>query len=177
MTSLFTIAEEIRKCTACPLFKKRMVAITGEGKEKAKVLFISSAPNKDEDRLAKLLVGKQGEFFNKLLNSINLKRKDIYLTSALKCHLPSSYSLTNKEVKTCKNLWLDPQIELLQPKIIVLLGSLALRSILKTSNIKKYHGTLIKSKYFVTYNPQAAFKSQKIKEILFEDFKKLKKLI
>ena len=76
MTSLFTIAEEIRKCTACPLFKKRMVAITGEGKEKAKVLFISSAPNKDEDRLEKLLVGKQGEFFNKLLNSINLKRKE-----------------------------------------------------------------------------------------------------
>lgn len=177
--TLFSIAEQIRKCTACPLHKSRLLAVPGEGSPKAKIMFIAEAPGSEEDRQGLPFVGKSGKFLDQMLKIANLKRKDIFITGSCKCHPPKNRNPTAKELKTCKELWLDQQIKLIKPKIIVILGRVALKNLLSENSIKDLHGKTIKKnnqEYFVTYHPAAGMRFPKLKKLMVNDFKKLKKL-
>jgi len=182
--TLYNLAEQIRRCTACPLWKKRTLAVPGEGPASAKIMFIGEAPGAEEDRIGKPFVGRSGKFLNELLEVAGIKRDKVFVTGMVKCRPPKNRNPTVQELKTCKRLWLDKQIEVIQPRLVVVLGNIALKSLLGNSSKKKFkikdlHGKVIERnnlKYFITYHPAAGMRFPKIKELMIKDFKTLRLL-
>lgn len=177
--TLFLLAEGIRRCTACPLYEKRMLAVPGEGPKNAKLMFVGEAPGAEEDRQGLPFVGRAGKFLDKLLNVAGIDRKKVFICGSVKCHPPKNRNPTVSELRKCKGLWLDKQIEIIKPELIVVLGKVALFSLLNEKEMKN-RGKVIKKddqKYFVTYHPSAGMRFPKIKEEMIKDFKKLKKII
>lgn len=172
-----TLTKQIRKCKRCELWKKRNKAVPGEGNINTKIMFIGEAPGKKEDETGKPFVGRAGKFLNQLIEKSKINRKRIYITSVLKCYTKKP---TKKQIKACKPFLLK-QIELIKPKIIVLLGKLAIETLLgkldKTNKIKKIHGKKIrinKTVYLPTYHPAAGTRFPEIRRKMITDFKTLK---
>lgn len=173
--TLFSLAEGIRRCTACPLYKSRLLAVPGEGI--GKIIVIGEAPGAEENRLGQPFVGRSGKFLDEMLKIAKMERKNIFLTEAVKCHPPENRSPTAGELKICKVLWLEKQIELIKPKLIIILGRVALRSVLNQTNVSKLRGKIItkdKQKYLITYHPAAGMRFPKIKEAMVKDFQKMR---
>lgn len=178
--TLFSLAEQIRKCTACPLYKKSTLAVTGEGPKNSRIMVIGEAPGEEEDRTGQPFVGKAGEFLDKMFEIANLDRKDVFITNCVKHRPPKNRNPTVSELKICKELWLDQQVEIIRPELIIILGRIALKSLLNETNVKDLHGKVVgrnKLKYFITYHPSAALRFPKIRAEMEKDFKKLKRLI
>ncbi|MEK6938417.1 MAG: uracil-DNA glycosylase [Nanoarchaeota archaeon] len=177
---LYDLAEGIRRCTACPLWKKRMLPVPGEGPVNAKLMFIGEAPGVEEDKTGMAFIGPSGEFLDQLFKKYGIKRSEVFLTSSVKCHPEKNRKPTAAEICTCRELWLKKQIEIIKPEIIVLLGQTAVDSLIGKGKVKDYHGKLLMDReyrLFVTYHPSAARRFPQIKKLMEEDFKKLKKLI
>ena len=174
--SLFEISDGIRKCTACPLYKSRMLAVPGEGG--GKVMFVGEAPDVGEDRQGLPLVDRSGKFFDELLSIAGFSRDKIFITGVVKCY--SDRKPRSFELKTCKGLWLDKQIDILNPELIVVLGNVALKSLLGSGKVSELHGKVIKRdglKHFITYHPKAGMRFPQISEEMEKDFMELKKLV
>jgi len=177
---LYSLAEGIRRCTACPLWKKRLLPVPGEGKIGAKLMFIGEAPGAEEDKTGVAFVGPAGKFLEELLEKNKIEKEACFLTSAVKCHPEKNRKPTSQEICVCRETWLKKQIELIQPEIIVLLGQTAVDSIIGKGKVKENHGKLLMDRHyklFVTYHPSAARRFPKIKKLMEIDFLKLKKLI
>jgi len=177
---LYDLAEGMRRCTACPLWKKRLLPVPGEGKIGAKLMFIGEAPGVEEDKTGVAFVGVSGKFLYELLAKNEMDKKECFLTSAVKCHPEKNRKPTSAEICTCRETWLKKQIDFIKPEIIVLLGQTAVDSIIGKGQVKDYHGKLLmdrRYKLFVTYHPSAARRFPKIKKLMEEDFKKLRKSV
>src|SRR3989344_1250421 len=143
--TLFSLAEQIRRCTACSLWKKRTLAVPGAGPKDAQLLFIGEAPGTEEDRQGLPFVGRSGKFLTGMLTSFGIDRKTVFMTGAVKCHPQVNRVPKTKEVATCKELWLDKQVSVLKPKLIILLGSVAIQSSLgEKKDLAKVHGLSVK---------------------------------
>ncbi len=180
MPTLFSLAEEIRKCTACPLWKRATLAVPGEGPKEAKIMIIGEAPGEEEDRQGLPFVGKSGKFLDRMLEIAGIARKDVFITNVVKHRPPNNRAPKSSEIKICKELWLDKQIEILKPKLIIVLGAIALKTLTKETSVEKLHGKGIKKdilKYFVTYHPSAALRFPNIRKKMEEDFRKLKGIV
>ena len=171
MRTLYGLAEGIRRCTACILWDGRTLAVPGEGG--GKVMFIGDVPGVEENRMGRPFVGPSGDIFDSLLESVNLTRENTFVTNVCKCHPSHGRKPDDEEIKTCKEEWLDLQISVLNPKLIVVMGELALKSIFGGGDISKLHGDVIDQKYFITYSPAEALKSPKVKAAMKKDFEKL----
>lgn len=177
---LFKLAEGIRCCTACPLWKTRTLAVPGEGNPEAKLFFVGEAPGAEEDRQGSPFVGPSGKFLDKLFKKNKIKREKVFLTGAVKCYPPKTRDPKLDELKICKELWLNKQISIIKPKLIVILGTIALKSLLKEKEIKELHGKIIKKnkqKYFITFHPAAGRRFPKVRKEMEKDFGRLKKLV
>ncbi len=181
--TLFSLSEGIRRCTACPLWKKRFLAVPGEGPENAKIMFVGEAPGAEEDKQGVPFVGPAGKFLNQLLEKSGIKRNDIFLTGAVKCHPKKNRFPNQKELDTCRELWLKKQIEVVNPQLIVILGAAALFSLLGKKEVGKWRGKIVEKvigkdmrRYFITYHPSAGRRFPKIKRKMEEDFEVVKKL-
>ena len=178
MKTIYDLAEEIRRCTACPLWKGRTLAVPGEGK--GKIMFVGGAPTVEEDRQGLPFVGKSGKFLDEMLEIAGLKREDVFFTGIVKCHPPENRRPSIEEVKTCKEKWLEKQIEVLKPKLVVILGRVALKGLLGQGNLKEIHGNVITEKglkFFIAYHPAEGMRFPVIKKKMEIDFKKVRKLI
>ncbi|MBI2103190.1 uracil-DNA glycosylase [Candidatus Woesearchaeota archaeon] len=179
--TLFSLAEQIRRCTACPLWKQRTLAVPGEGPKNAKLLFIGEAPGVEEDRQGLPFVGRSGKFLTEMLNQIGIDRKTVFITGSVKCHPPKNRVPKTKELAMCKELWLDKQVSLLKPKLIVLLGSVAIQSSLgEKKDLANVHGLVVEKEglhYFLTYHPSAAMRFPAVRKLMEDDFKKLKRVL
>ncbi len=179
--TLFSLAEQIRRCTECRLWKSRTLAVPGEGPTDAKMMFIGEAPGAEEDRQGLPFIGQSGKFLTGMLNKIGIDRKTVFITGAVKCHPLASRIPKKNEWETCKDLWLNQQVEIIKPSLIVLLGSTAIQSSLgEKKDLLKVHGTIVVKdgqKYFLTYHPAAAMRFLKIGKLMEKDFVKLKKII
>lgn len=173
MRTLYDLAEGIRRCTACPLWEGRTLAIPGDGEGPSKIMFIGDLPGVEEDRLGRPFVGPSGDLFNEMLELVSLNKEKCFLTHACKCHPKRGRKPKLDELKTCKEQWLDLQISIIKPKLIVLMGDLSLKLMFGGGDITKLHGKVIDEKYFITYSPDEALKSDKIKKAMKADFKKL----
>jgi DNA polymerase len=158
---LYKLRKEVENCKRCNLYKTRTNVVFGEGDINSKIMFVGESPGFWEDKKGKPFVGPSGKFLNQLLYSINLNRKDIFITSVLKCRpVAGKRNRPPKqgEIKTCK-AFLKKQIGIINPKVIVLLGNVALHALMdKKLNISKVHGKIIKRNktiLFTTFHPAA----------------------
>lgn len=175
---LYKLSEEIRRCTSCLLWKERTLAVPGEGSAKAKMIIIAEAPGVEEDRQGRPFIGRAGKLLDKMLKIAGLKREKVFITNCVKCRPPGNRNPTTKEVKACKK-WLDRQISIIKPKLIIVLGRVALKNLLSKEKIKDLHGKVLlkdKQKYFVTYHPSAGLRFVKWKKELEKDFLKLREI-
>jgi len=168
----------------CGLSANATQAVPGEGSVDADIMFIGEAPGKKEDAQGLPFVGAAGKFLNEMLESINMSRKDVYITNIVKFRPPNNRDPLPNEIEASRP-WLEDQIKLIQPKVIVFLGRHALNRFFPDEQISKAHGKLLKkeiknipvSNFFALYHPAAALYNGSLREVLFEDFKKLPKII
>ncbi len=125
MHPLEALKEKARHCTACRLAEGRTQVVFGEGDPDARLMFVGEAPGADEDRLGRPFVGKAGQLLDRILEAAGIPRESVYITNVVKCRPPENRTPLPDEAKTCSNLWLLPEIELVKPQIIVPLGSVA----------------------------------------------------
>ncbi len=173
------IAKEIVACKVCKTGKVGK-AVSGEGNPNAKIVFVGEVPGRTEGETGRPFIGRSGQYLTRLIESIGLSRKDVFITSPVK-YFPvagnKGRAPTDAEIAHGKTHF-DKQLEIINPKVIVLLGRVAAKAVLgELVPIAKVHGTTIKKngkKYFFVYHPAAAIRFQKIKPLIEGDFKKLK---
>jgi len=168
----------IRNCKKCDLWKTRKNAVPGEGPVNAKMMIIGQAPGAKEDRTGRPFIGRAGDFLNQLLKIAKIKRKNVFITSPIKCFPPKNRKPTKTEIKKCLP-YLKKQIEIINPKRFILLGEIAFSVFFPKEKLKNFRGKLIKKdnkEYFITYHPAAGIRFLKIKKIVEKDFKKLRNL-
>ncbi len=172
------ISKEIEKCEICKIGKSGK-AVPGEGNANARVVFIGEAPGKEEAKTGRPFVGRSGKLLRSLIRSIGLKEEDVYITSPVK-YLPDQGTPSKEDIEHGKK-YLERQLNIIKPKIIVLLGSVATQAVLgEKMPILKEHGKTIKKEgriIFITLHPAAAIRFQKFKRLLVADFEKLKNII
>ena len=167
--------DTIRNCTLCPLHETRNNAVPGEGPCDASVMLVGEAPGAKEDETGRPFVGRSGQLLDTLLEEIGLTREDVFITSILKSRPPKNRTPTQFEINICRP-YLEYQIELIKPQIIVLLGGVAISSLIGPWKVSESHGRFFESEsqtYFMTYHPAAALRFSKIKSHMRDDFKKL----
>jgi len=167
---------EIRNCRKCPLWKTRKNAVPGEGPVNAKIFICGQAPGFEENLLGKPFVGRAGKFLNQLLKIAKIKREKVFLTSPIKCFPPKNRKPTKKEIEACLP-YLKKQIEIINPKKIILLGEIAFSVFFPKKELSSFRGKWIKKEgkeFFITYHPAAGIRFPKIRKILEKDFKKIK---
>ncbi|MGC8734227.1 MAG: uracil-DNA glycosylase [bacterium] len=150
------LEEKIKECRLCNLSQTRTNAVPGSGNYQAKLMIIGEAPGRNEDLQGLPFVGQAGKLLEQMLNEINLKREDVFITNVVKCRPPENRDPTEEEIKICSP-YLFKQIELINPKVILLLGKYSLKTILNINlKISYLKGRIFikNNKYiFCTYHP------------------------
>jgi DNA polymerase len=180
MATLFSLAEEIRRCTACPLYKTATLAVPGDGAKDAKIMVVGEAPGEEEDRQGLPFVGRSGKILDGMLEIAGLDRKKVFITNVVKHRPPQNRAPKSSEITVCTDMWLDKQIGILKPKLIIVLGGIALKALIRKGSVEKLHGEVIESdkqKYFVTYHPSAALRFPENRKRMEEDFKELRRVL
>jgi uracil-DNA glycosylase len=172
------LAAQIRVCTRCPLHESRTLAVPGDGKYTAKVMIIGEAPGKEEDESGHPFVGSAGRFLNHVLEGTGLERSDFFITNTVKCRPPKNRVPRKIEVGTCTANYLSEQIELLNPKLVMLLGATAAKTLLGVKSIGEVRGRVVERdgrKFLVGYHPAVRFYREDLGEKVREDFALLKR--
>lgn len=188
------IALEIERCKACKVGKSGL-AVPGEGNADADIVFIGEAPGRQEAATGRPFIGRSGQLLRSLIREVGLREEDVFITSPVK-YLPNGPDGTPggtpkpADIEHGK-IHLNKQFKIIDPKVIVLLGSVAVQGVLgiptsprlrgaRKIQVKKDHGMIIKEDgrtYLVTLHPAAALRFPPLKELIKEDFEKLKKLL
>ncbi len=176
--ALAEIAAEIAACKKCKV-KKIGVSVPGEGDADADVVFVGEAPGKNEAVTGKPFIGRAGKLLRALIAEAGLRDADVFITSAVK-YLPEYVTPTLADIEHGRT-HLFAQLDVIQPKIIVLLGNTAAVALLDHKiSIAKDHGTTIQQDgrtYLVAYHPAAPLYSPKLRTEIAKDFAKLKALL
>lgn len=173
------IADSVRKCHQCRLHKTRSQAVPGEGNINAKIMFIGQCPGYNEDQTGRPFVGKAGALLNNLMRIANIDRDTVFITNIVKCRPPDNRDPTADEVRACEP-YLEGQIKLINPRIIVTLGRFATNHFIKNASISKIHGKAVTARgriIFPLYHPAAALRSEPVAEVLEKDFLKIPTLL
>ena len=181
MKTLDDINQYYLENTKSKLFKSIKNVVPGEGSPDADIMFIGEAPGAVEDRLGRPFVGPAGKFLDTLLESIGLRREDVFITNVVKCRPPNNRDPSDEEKKIFAP-WLRAQIEFIDPKIFVPLGRHALASFLPNVSISKVHGQIFKREkddrsIFAMYHPAVALYNGSYREILLNDMQNLKSFL
>ncbi len=177
---LETVHSEIRACTKCELHKSRTNAVPGDGPSNAVVMFVGEGPGHNEDREGRPFVGAAGKLLTELLESVGLKRGEVFITNIVKCRPPDNRPPRQAEIDAC-NPYLQSQIELISPRIICPLGTPAIKTLMGPEySATNIHGKPLRKGQVVflpMYHPAAALYDATLKEVLFEDVKVLKDVL
>jgi DNA polymerase len=177
--------EAVMNCQNCNLWHTRTNVVPGDGNINAEIMLIGEGPGKNEDLQGKPFVGAAGQLLTALLTSINLKRENVYIANVVKCRPPNNRDPLPEEALTCWP-WLETQIHIIQPKIIITLGRHSLaRFSEKNPQISQVHGRALRKEFpgvgkivfFPSYHPAAALYNGGLRETLFKDFAKLPKIL
>ena len=175
MSALKDINSQIAVCTKCEIAKSRTKAVPGEGSETAEIMFIGEAPGWNEDQQGRPFVGQAGHFLDELIASINLSRSQVYIANVIKCRPPNNRDPLPIEISNC-NPWLEAQIQVIRPKVIVTLGRYSMAKFFPGKVISKIHGSyqvVDGITYFAMYHPAAALHQGNLRQELVNDIKKL----
>ena len=184
LSSLKELSKECIECVSCSLSKTRTNVVVGKGNEKANLVIIGEGPGEQEDKSGLPFVGRAGKMLDTALAAVNIDPlEDCYITNIVKCRPPNNRKPTASESDACMP-WLNKQIELLSPKIIVLAGSTATESFLGVKEpISKIRGRWIEKdniKYMPIFHPSYLLRNPskekgKPKWLTWQDLKKIKK--
>ena len=173
------IRQEISTCQLCQLAKERLNAVPGEGPSKVDIMFIGEAPGFHENRQGKPFVGQAGQFLDELLQAAGVNRDQVYITNVVKCRPPNNRDPLPEELKACQR-YLDEQIALLDPQVIVTLGRISMAKFINDGRISAIHGrthNVGNRKVVTMYHPAAALHQPNLRQTLIEDFARLKRFI
>ncbi len=179
MTALTDLAKEVAGCSQCRLAQGRTRAVPGEGPENAAIMFIGEGPGFHEDQQGRPFVGAAGQFLDELLQSIGLKRADVYITNVVKCRPPANRDPQPDEMAACQ-AYLDRQIALIKPKVIVTLGRYSMARAFPDEKISAIHGKPRKVGeivYVPMFHPAAALHQPALRKTVEEDFAKLPQIL
>jgi DNA polymerase len=169
----------VRGCTRCALARTRTLAVPGEGPLDAEVMFIGEAPGANEDKQGRPFVGAAGQFLEELLAAGGLTRPEVYICNILKCRPPSNRDPLPGEIEAC-NEYLDEQIDLIDPLVIVTLGRFSMGKFFPNQSISRIHGRPRESAgrfYVPMYHPAAALHQGSLRQVMLQDFSRLPELI
>ncbi len=175
---LIKLNEKILKCQDCELCENRQQAIVGDGVNYSKIMLIGEAPGATEDKEGKPFVGRSGKLLTQMLSDIGINREEnLYITNTVKCRPPENRNPKQNEINSCRK-YLETQIKIHNPKVIILVGNFACRYFLdKKAAITKIHGDIIKKDdvyLFPIFHPAAILRNKNLKPLAQEDFNKLR---
>ncbi len=175
MSALSELNDSIRCCEKCEIARSRIKVVPGEGAEDAEIMFIGEAPGFYEDQQGRPFIGSAGKFLDELLASINLSRQQVYIANVIKCRPPGNRDPLPQEILNCRP-WLNKQMEIIRPKVIVTLGRYSMAMFFPQKSIGKIHGTAERRDgilYVAMYHPAAALHQGNLKDVIKADFLKL----
>ena len=192
MEELEKIKKEVLNCRKCQLFREKekygFYPVFGEGNPRAKIMFVGEAPGLNEAKTGRPFCGKAGKVLDELLESVGIKRNEVYISNLLKCRPPENRDPQEEEISACSS-YLERQIEIIKPKIICPLGRYSMKFLMekyglkeKIEPISKIHGKIFeiktlfqKIKIIPFYHPAVVTYNINMKKTLKRDFKILEK--
>ena len=169
---------ECNNCKKCKLCQGRYNVVIGTGNKTADLMFIGEGPGADEDAQGIPFVGKAGKLMNTAFQGIGIKREEVYIANVVKCRPPNNRNPEDDEARACLD-YLRNQVILVKPKIIVLLGNVALKNILgKEYGITSARGKWVEKNgimYMPTFHPAALLRDETKKIMFWKDLKEVKK--
>ena len=179
MSDFDALERRVKACTRCTLSQKRTNAVPGEGSRSADVVFVGEGPGFHEDQQGRPFVGPAGRLLDELLASVGLDRKDVYITNMIKCRPPNNRDPLPGEIEACKP-YLDEQIEMIAPKVIVALGRYSFSKFFPDEPIgkargkpRRWNGLIV----YPMYHPAAALRNGSLRAALERDFQSLLPLL
>jgi len=174
------LAQTVKKCNQCALAKSRRHVVFGEGDPDARLVFVGEAPGVDEDREGRPFVGAAGKLLTRIIESIGLKREQVYICNVLKCRPPGNRNPAPEEIAACR-VYLTKQLNLLKPQLICALGTFAAQTLLNTQeSIGRLRGKIYSYEsipVIPTFHPAALLYHPQNKRLVWEDIKKIAKLL
>ncbi len=183
-----TLDEAIRTCTRCPLAETRTNAVPGDGPVPARIFFIGEAPGRNEDAKGIPFVGRAGSILDGLLEGIGVARGDVFITNIVKCRPPKNRDPTYEEIEACRP-YLESQLALFRPEVIVPLGRFAMRWVLESYGlspgpISEVHGQVFRVQtiggervIIPVYHPAATIYRPAFREVLAADFETIREVL
>ena len=172
------LEKKYQDCKKCPLFEGRNNFCYGNGNPNAKLLLIGEGPGADEDATGRVFVGKAGQLLTKMLKAIQLERDEVYITNIVKCRPPNNRNPLPNEINACLP-YLEEQIAIIQPKLLLLLGRVAATTLLNRNlSLTKFREntySFMGVKTYVTYHPSALLRNEGWKRPVWIDLQKLQK--
>jgi uracil-DNA glycosylase family 4 len=180
LPSLDAIADMVRKCTRCPLYQTAKQGVPGEGNPNARFVCVGEAPGATEDETGRPFVGAAGQLLTKILAAIGLPREDVFICNVIKHRPPGNRNPLPNEIAACSP-YLVRQLELIQPGVILALGTFAAQTLLETKEsigklrgrVHRYHGIPL----VVTYHPAALLRNPSWKRPTWDDVQLARRIL
>ena len=179
MSRLADLYAEVESCQKCALAQGRNLAVPGEGPEDTAIMFIGEAPGYHENRLGRPFVGAAGKFLEQLLASIGMSREDVYICNIIKCRPPKNRDPLPNEIEACRP-YLDRQIELTNPRLIVTLGRHSMARWFPKATISRIHGKPARFGELIVlpfFHPAAALHQPKYRADIERDFGRIPEIL
>jgi DNA polymerase len=176
------LADKVRTCTDCELHRGRIQTVFGVGSEEADLLIVGEAPGAEEDRRGEPFVGRAGQLLDAMLGAIELAREDVYIANILKCRPPNNRDPRAAEATACTP-YLERQIQLLQPKVILALGRIAAQWMLQSdAPIGRLRGQRLgfgnpETPLVASYHPAYLLRSPTAKAKAWEDLRLVRRIL
>jgi uracil-DNA glycosylase family 4 len=174
------LAKQIVVCTKCELHRSRKNAVPGEGPAHAEIMFIGEGPGAREDEQGRPFVGASGKFLDQLLEQAGVTRSEVWITNVVKCRPPGNRDPLPDEVEICTSNYLQHQIKIVNPSIIVTLGRFSMGLFFKGAKITQIHGQMrkVEDRFVIAmFHPAAALHQLSLRETIMADFAKLPALL
>ncbi len=174
---LGALAATVQGCTRCRLAQGRQTVVFGSGNPAADLMFIGEAPGAEEDRQGLPFVGAAGELLTKIIQAMEMQREDVYIANVIKCRPPGNRDPQPDEVAACRG-YLERQIELVSPRLMVILGRVAAQTLLgNESPIGQMRGHWYQVRgipTMITYHPAALLRNPALKRPTWEDMQQVR---
>ncbi len=174
------LAKQIVVCTKCELHRSRKKAVPGEGPTHAEIMLIGEGPGFHENEQGRPFVGAAGKFLDQLLEQAGVTRADVWITNVVKCRPPGNRDPLPDEIEICTSNYLQHQISIVNPSIIVTLGRFSMGLFFKGAKITQIHGQMrkVEDRFVIAmYHPAAALHQMALKPAILADFARLPELL
>jgi len=178
--TLAQLAREVSVCTKCALHESRKKSVPGDGPADAEIMFIGEGPGFHENEQGRPFVGAAGKFLDQLLEQAGVTRSDVWITNVVKCRPPGNRDPLPDEVEICTSNYLQHQVKLVDPSIIVTLGRFSMGLFFKGAKITQIHGQMrkVEDRFVIAmFHPAAALHQMSLKPAIMADFAKLPELL